>query len=162
MSFRSFLKPYLICFFFACFSGYGQSAQSIRIGELMDQVNNSDSVVVVNFWATYCKPCLAEMPGLFRVWEEFKPRKVSLILVSLDMDEQFPAAVDSCLDTLHSKAVSFWLNETNADIFCPPVDKSWSGAIPATLIYNRQKGYREFFGNPLSEEMFKSELEKAL
>ena len=55
-----------------------------------------------------------------------------------------------------------WLNETNADYFCPKVDKAWMGGIPSTLLVNRKTGYRKFFENQLKPEEFERELKKAL
>jgi hypothetical protein len=54
-----------------------------------------------------------------------------------------------------------WLDETNADLFCPVVDPSWSGAIPASLFVNNATHYRKFFEDQLDRVKFEKEL-KAL
>jgi hypothetical protein len=56
----------------------------------------------------------------------------------------------------------FWLDETNADYFCPIISEQWSGAIPATLIVNKKKGYRQFYEKKLSTIEIKKAIEAAL
>ena len=55
-----------------------------------------------------------------------------------------------------------WLDETNADYFCPKIDKTWSGAIPATLFINNRNNYRKFTEEPLSEEQLEKEIRAIL
>ena len=58
----------------------------------------------------------------------------------------------------HITAPVLWLDETNADYFCPKVDAKWSGAIPATLFINSKTGYRNFIEEQLSHEELKKEI----
>ena len=55
-----------------------------------------------------------------------------------------------------------WLDETNADYFCPKIDAKWSGAIPATLFINNKTGYRNFFEEQISHETLKLEIKAIL
>ena len=54
-----------------------------------------------------------------------------------------------------------YLNETNADLFCPKVDEKWSGAIPASLLINNKTGYKKFFEEQIAENKLEEEI-KAL
>ena len=115
-------------------------------------------VLVINFWATFCKPCIEELPGFIKTVEKYKKDSVKLILVSLDLPSYYPDKISSFAKKHNFNANLAWLAETNADYFCPKIDKTWSGSIPATLIINTNTGYRKFF----EEEMDTPGFEKAL
>ncbi len=118
-----------------------QTVPTLSYAKLKPLLNQSDDKVhVVNFWATWCAPCIKELP----YFEALNKRKnIEVLLVSLD----FPKHKQSRLlpfiskNKLQSKVVllddadeNYWINDINAN---------WSGAIPATLIYNSQK--RDFY-----------------
>ena len=71
-------------------------------------------------------------------------------------------SIDSFAKSNNFTAPVVWLNETNADYFCPKVDRDWSGAIPATLFINRKKGYRKLVQEEMDKQRFERELKKAL
>lgn len=91
---------------------------------------------VVNFWATWCAPCIKELP-YFEALN--KNQNIDVLLVSLD----FPQHKESRLlpfikkNQLQSKVVH--LDDTNENFWINAIDSTWSGAIPATIIYNNQK-----------------------
>lgn len=121
-----------------------QTVRKMKITELEAVVAASRQPLVVNFWATYCKPCLEEMPGLQKAVADHARDSVQLIWVSLDLEEDFPAKINSFAGRFKLKGKLYWLDEYDADYFCPKVDTSWSGAIPATLFINPATGYRKF------------------
>jgi hypothetical protein len=51
-----------------------------------------------------------------------------------------------------------WLDETNADIFCPKIDSTWDGAIPASLFFNPKTGYRKFYEEQITHAQLKKEI----
>lgn len=99
-----------------------------------------DRVHVVNFWATWCVPCVEELP-YFKKLEEKKD--VDLLLVSMDI----PIMKESHLvpfvakNDIQSKVIL--LDDPNGNVWIPKVDENWDGAIPATLIYTNEK--RKFY-----------------
>ena len=100
-------------------------------------LTKSDSTIVFNFWATWCKPCVKEMPYFLKMAEEHPEWK--LILVSLDFPQHFksrlrPFLVDK--DIMNEVVV---LDESNANTYIDQIDPDWQGSIPATLIWNNQK-----------------------
>lgn len=119
-------------------------------------------ILVINFWATFCKPCVAEIPSFIKISEQYKDQNVKLLLVSLDLPSYYPAKVASFAKKHEFNTNIVWLNESNADYFCPKIDKAWSGSIPATLILNPTTGYRKFFEEEISAENFEAELKKAI
>lgn len=140
-----------------------QKIEALKITDLENYIAaKDDGVVVVNFWATFCKPCLEEIPYFIKITDSFAAQKVKLVLISLDMSSFYPNTLTSFVNKKGYTAPVLWLNETDADYFCNRIDKSWSGAIPATLIVNNKTGYRKFFEDELSAEKLREAIEEAL
>lgn len=142
------------------------NAQTIPSWKITDVVNyynqKTDSVYVINFWATWCRPCVAELPYLQRITKRYKDKKVKLLLVSLDLASFYPDKIKKFARRKGLKASIAWLNETDADYFCNMVDKKWSGSIPATVIVNAATGYKAFYEQQFMPEEFEAELKKAV
>ena len=137
---------------------YSQQAKKIKIEQLTDYIKKADHPLVVNFWATWCTPCNHELPYFERHIKEHAADKVELVLVSMDFSEDYPKKVTDYVRIHKYEGNHFWLNESNADHYCPQIDKKWEGTIPATLFINNKKDYRKFFDRQLTEEQFVSEL----
>ena len=157
---RSLFLITLVCFVSVC------NSQSIPKWKIEDVVKSfskkNDTVYVVNFWATFCKPCIAEIPDFIKIVEKYKTQKVKLLLVSLDLPAFYPAKVAAFAKKNNYNTNIVWLNETNADHFCPMIDKKWSGAIPSTIIVNNKTGYRKFVEDQISPEDFEAALKAAV
>lgn len=132
----SLLKRLLVCA--ALFVALGLSSQNVgvyKIGNLLKRIHNgSDTVYVVNFWATWCKPCVAELPEFEQFNAEQKNSKVKVLLVSMDFSEDLDTKVKPFLAKHNYTCETLLLDETNGNSFINQVSKDWSGAIPATLI----------------------------
>lgn len=139
----------------------GQEVKKLKIGELEDYINKSEKPLVVNFWATFCIPCIEEIPYFQSIIKESYKDQVELLLVSLDLPDYYPAKVNSFVKARKFTAPVVWLNESNADIFCPRIDPSWSGSIPATLFVNNKTRYRHFHEGQLDRAAYRKQL-KAL
>jgi hypothetical protein len=97
------------------------------------------------------------MPYFQRMVAGHRRDSVRLLLVSLDMGDDY-AKVRPFIVNRKVTAPVLWLNETNADYFCPKIDSTWSGAIPATIFVNNKTGYRRFYEGQVSEERLKTEI----
>ncbi len=141
-------------------------AQTIPSWKITDVVNyysqKTDSVYVINFWATWCRPCVEELPYIQSITKKYADKKVKLLLVSLDLASFFPTKIQSFAKKQNINADIVWLNETDADYFCNVIDKKWSGSIPATVIVNAANGYKEFYEQQFKEKEFERELLKAI
>jgi thiol-disulfide isomerase/thioredoxin len=122
----------------------------------------NDTVYVINFWATFCKPCNEEIPDFIRLAEKYKKQKVKLLLVSLDLPSYVPVRLPEFIKKNKYKTNHVWLNETDADRFCPMIDANWSGAIPATVIVNNKTGYRKFVEDQMSAVDFEAAIKTAI
>ena len=134
-----------------------------KIGDVVNYFNKkNDTVYVVNFWATFCKPCVAEIPYFIRICNKYKGQKVKLLLVSLDLPDYYPVRIAAFAKKRKFNNRIIWLNETDADIFCPLIDKKWSGAIPATIIVNGKTGFRKFVEDDIKAADFEAMLKEAM
>lgn len=142
------------------------SSQAIRKWKMDDVVRsfskNNDTVYVVNFWATFCKPCIAELPDFIRIAKQYEKQKVKLLLVSLDLPTYYPARIADFAKKNNYNVPIVWLNETNADHFCPMIDKSWSGSIPSTIVVNNKTGYRKFTEGEMNAAEFEKMIKEAI
>ena len=104
----------------------------------------SDTVFVVNFWATWCGPCVAELPHFEKLQEQNKGQKFKLLLVSLDNKNVVETKVIPFIQKKNLTAEVVVLAEKDPNKWVDKVDESWTGSIPATLIFNRsQKAFYE-------------------
>jgi thiol-disulfide isomerase/thioredoxin len=136
--------------------------QKIRITELQDYISKSDHPLIVNFWATFCVPCNKEIPYFQSTVARYKDQGVELILVSLDLPDYFPAKISDFVRKQGYTSKILWLNETDADYFCPKVDARWSGGIPSSLFVDNKTHYRQFFDRQLTEPQVDLEIKKMI
>lgn len=136
--------------------------KKIKITDLEEHIRNSDHPLVISFWATWCAPCVEEIPWLQEGVAKFKEQQVELVLVSLDFPRDFPEHIDTFIKKKNFSATFYWLDESNADYFCPKIHPRWEGGIPATLFVNNKTGYRRFFDRALTDRQVVPEINAAL
>ncbi len=115
---------------------------------------------VINFWATWCAPCIAELPFFVRLGTAYQDEMVRVVLVNLDMAKMWETHLVPFLEKREMKSYVVVLQDPKQNSWIPKVYKDWSGAIPATLIYN--SGLRKFYEKPFSYEELQSELNNFL
>ena len=93
-------------------------------------------VVVLNFWATWCVPCVEEFPDLLKLRRVMADRGVEVVLVSIDAQRD-SAAVRRFLRRSGVEFPVYIKRKGNDEGFINAVDARWSGALPATFIYDR-------------------------
>jgi len=128
-----------------------QEVRKMKVTELENYIQHCDHPLIVNFWATYCVPCNKEIPYFQRTVAKYKDKEVELLLVSLDLPDYYPARISAFAKRSNYNVPIIWLDETNADYFCPKIDPQWSGGIPSSLFINNKTHYRQFFDRQLTD-----------
>ena len=90
---------------------------------------------IINFWATWCAPCVKEIPYFEKINNE-RP-EVEVLLVSLNFSDEIDK-VHKFIETKSIKSKVVLLDEVDYNLWIDKIDKSWSGAIPATLFVDKQ------------------------
>lgn len=99
----------------------------------------NDTIYVVNFWATWCRPCVAELPFFEELTEKNQKNPLKVVLVSLDFGTQLESKLIPFLRKNKIKSFVVLLSDKNANAWIQKINPSWSGAIPATLCYKGKK-----------------------
>lgn len=134
--------------------------RAVQMQNVVSIIDSSTTPLIVNFWASWCAPCVEEIPYFESIVAEHAKDSIKLLLVSLDFKNDYQKVLlDSFVSKHKYKSQVVWLSENNADIICPMIDKKWDGNIPASLMVNNKTGYRMFYGNQLKEARFKLEVE---
>lgn len=125
-----------------------------QLKPLLHQQN--DTVYVVNFWATWCAPCIEEIPYFEQIGEKYKNKQVNVLMVSMDFPNQLESRLIPFVKEQNMKNEVILLDDPRQNKWIPQIDEKWTGAIPATLIYKND--FREFYPKEFTFE----ELEKII
>jgi len=139
------------------------SAQNVPIMKYAEAekmwTNNSDTAYLVNYWATWCKPCVEELPDFLKLNEEFKNRKFKMILVTLDFPQHIESRVIPFIKKNNIKAQVILLDD-DANTWINSVNSDWDGSIPVTQII--QNGTKFFYNKTLNYNELKQIVEPKL
>jgi len=108
---------------------------TLTAAQLNDAVRDAKSpAVILNMWATWCVPCIEELPDLLRLHENYRARGVKLFLVSWDAD---PKLAQKFLASKKVDFPSFIKDNSETDPkFIEGIEDKWSGALPATFLFD--------------------------
>ena len=125
--------------------------------ETMDEILNkkTDTTYVINFWATWCKPCVAELPVFFEQEKQLSNKAIKFYFISLDFKRDFTTRLIPFVQKQNISSSVYLLDEPDYNAWINKVDSSWGGAIPATLIYNFVQKQHKFYEKEFSGEELK-------
>ncbi len=145
---RLFIIIFILTGYFISDSLMAQNVPVVKFSEFEKKLQSkSDTVYIINFWATWCAPCRKELPEFEKAHQTFSGDKVRVLLVSLD----FPSQAKNLPGFLTENSITapvLLLNDPDANAWIDKVDPAWSGALPATLIY--KKNNRLFYEKQLT------------
>lgn len=134
--------------------------KKVSIKDVKALIDTSTMPLIVNFWASWCGPCIREIP-YFDSLIAASAKPVRFVLVSLDFPDSYPKQLNDFVKKKGYKGEVVYLNETKPEYYCPIIDKQWtSGAIPASVFVNNRKKYKQFYPTQLTREKLTIEFAK--
>lgn len=119
-----------------------------------------DKIHVINFWATWCAPCIKELPYFEKINETYKEKDVEVVLVSLDFPHLYEKKLKPFIKTKNLKSKVIALDDTDMNSWISKVNQKWTGSIPATVIYKNDE--RKFFEQSFTYDELEREVNKFL
>lgn len=146
-----------VLLFFSAHWCAGQKASVIKFDRIQQLLESkSTEIQVINFWATWCAPCVKELP-LFEKLNASGNTEIKITLINLDFADKLDR-VNAFLKRKDIRSEVLLLDELDYNSWIDKVDKNWGGAIPATLVINPKTGRRKF----LEKELKEGDLERIL
>ena len=150
-----------LALFFSCSDKSDKNIQVVDFDEFYSKIDlSSDDTYVINFWATWCSPCVKELPYFESVNKEYADKNVKVILVSLDFPSQIESKLKPYLKKNKIKSNVILLDDSKMNKWVPRVSEKWDGGIPATLIVNSSN--YNFYPNPFEKEELVTEILKVI
>jgi thiol-disulfide isomerase/thioredoxin len=131
----------------------------VKLVELEKLINTpSEKIQVINFWATWCGPCIKEMPLIEKLGQERSDIRITLVSMDLELDSN-PDKVFKFVERKAIKSDVMILDAPDPNSWIDKIEKQWSGSLPATIVINTKTGKRAFAGKELKEGELESLIE---
>ena len=158
---KCFITLFFISLLGSCKNEEITFVQSYTYNELKTLLEKNDGkTYVINFWATWCAPCVKELPAFEKINKEYATKNVTVVLVSLDFPKQVAKRLIPFINKKKLQSRVVLLNDINENFWIKAIDSSWSGAIPATIIYNGKD--RKFYEQSFDYDQLETELQSFL
>ncbi len=155
-------KIFLLATLFAvAVNASGQKIPAYTATDVMHVATSADTVYVINFWATWCAPCVQELPEFNAVYDRYADKPVKVLMVSLDFKEDYPNKLAMFIKRKNLRPEVAWLMDTDPNIFIPRIEETWQGSIPATLIVMPGR-YKKFVEGQVTAAQLSGLLDKVL
>jgi thiol-disulfide isomerase/thioredoxin len=133
------------------------ASRIIKWGELEKILSDSaDSTTIMIFWASWCKPCLREIPVFEKIRKEKNVQAIRFIYVSLDFAKEKAEKLDPFVKNNLLGAKVLLLDEPNYNNWLKKVEPDWNGSIPMTLVLNNSTKKRLFAESEITEQKLRS------
>lgn len=126
------------------------------------RTNSGDTLHVINFWATWCKPCVEELPYFEQMLDSIKQLPVKIYLVNTDMRRDLNTRVKDFIQKKGLRNQVVYINDVNANNWIDRVNKEWSGAIPATWLVRSSSSYEYFYEGEVNFESLRKMIDAGL
>lgn len=125
--------------------------QRVKIGDIVRIIDSSKQPLIVSFWASWCSPCIHEIPWFEKNVAEYKDKGVKMLLVSIDFPWDYPKNLQKFIMQNNYQSQVVWLEDMKAAEYCPKIDSTWHGTIPVSLFVNNNTHFRQFFNRQVTE-----------
>lgn len=132
----------------------GKTVEAVTFAELEEILENTGDVLLVcNFWATWCKPCIEEMPYFDKLQDEFQGKKIKVLFVSLDNPKEREKLVTTFVRKKQVRSETVLLDEKKLtqDEWIQKLMPNWEGDIPATIFVKSSNDIREFYAGEFED-----------
>ena len=117
--------------------------------------------LLINVWATWCEPCREEFPDLIKLSEIYEGN-IRFIAISVDDVDDLKSKVIPFLKNQNAKFENYLLKVVEPEDFINLLNKDWSGAIPATFVYDKSGKQTEALIGKQSFELFENAIKKVI
>lgn len=131
----------------------------LSLKELNQRISKGkDTTYVVNLWATWCAPCVEELPYFEQLHQANLNQPVKVILLSLDFKSKLNTTIIPFVLKHQLTAETYVIDEPNQQTFTKVMHKDWTGVLPTTLFINTQKKIKELYEKPFTYQELKTSL----
>lgn len=122
--------------------------------------NREGKILFVNFWATWCVPCIEEFPDLVKIYDEYKNSDFEFLSVSVDLPSDIESKVKPFLAEQSAHFPVVVVEEKRSDRVIDLINPEWNGAVPITVIYDEHGNRQEFIHEAKNYDSFHTSIER--
>lgn len=122
--------------------------------------NRNGKILFVNFWATWCIPCVEEFPALVEIYNKHKNSDFEFLSISVDLISDVETKVKPFLSDQSAEFKVVIVEEKRSDEVINLINPDWNGAIPVTVIYDKDGKRQEFIAEAKNYDFFNKSIEK--
>lgn len=138
------------------------NVEIINVLDLEKIINENDGrALLINVWATWCAPCREEFPELVKLANNYN-KKVRVVGISVDEKEDLDSKVIPFLKNQNAYFQNYLLKVVDPEDFINALDKKWSGAIPATFIFDKEGNQKEMIVGKQTYQIFEKAIKKVI
>ena len=135
--------------------------RTLKLDSFLEFMNNdNDTVYVVNFWATWCAPCVKELPYFEEIGKKYAGENVKVVLVSFDFPNQIESRLIPFIRKNNLQSEILMIDESDQNKMITSISGEWSGALPATIVF--RKSDRTFVEGVLTYEKLENIVQSKL
>ncbi|MDP1677350.1 MAG: TlpA disulfide reductase family protein [Bacteroidota bacterium] len=164
----NFLKRSRVLLGFFFFIWYSTISFSQRVTPITEKgldsliTNRDGNILLLNIWATWCEPCKEEFPDLIKLSSKYKKKNVQIIALSVDYPDEVNEKIIPFLDSLRVPFQIFVADFASQDSLINTLNREWSGAVPATFIFDKNGIQKKFLLGKQTYNQFTSVVDELL
>lgn len=153
-------KLIFVVWLFLSVPALSQDITTVKIEQVIQEIDKQDDTTrVINLWATWCAPCVKELPYFDAVGQAHQDKKFKMILMAVEDDME---KVKRFISLKKIKTEVWFLDETDANMWIPKIDSDWQGELPVTLFRNTAASKNTFHSGQMSREELENTIKQSL